>query len=90
MGLIYILNAMEKFIKFLEDNNAWENFEREFTERGGSVESYKEYCKKFKNKQLSCAFTWSETKEGRQYWGELNSKWVEENKSLKEKLLSDD
>ena len=26
---------MEKFIKFLEDNNAWENFERNFIEQGG-------------------------------------------------------
>lgn len=25
---------MEKFIKFLEDNNAWENFERNFIEQG--------------------------------------------------------
>ena len=24
---------MEKFIKFLEDNNAWENFERAFIEQ---------------------------------------------------------
>lgn len=27
---------MEKFIKFLEDNNAWENFERNFIEQGRS------------------------------------------------------
>lgn len=26
---------MEKFIKFLEDNNAWENFERNFIKQGG-------------------------------------------------------
>lgn len=28
---------MEKFIKFLEDNNAWENFERNFIEQGIDV-----------------------------------------------------
>ena len=79
---------MEKFIKFLEDNNAWENFERAFTESERDVKDYKETCKVLKNSEISYAFTWSKTAEGRDYWEELQKKWRRENKSLKEKLLS--
>ena len=81
---------MEKFIKFLEDNNAWENFEREFTKSERNVESYKEDCKVLKDSEISYAFTWSKTAEGHDYWKELNKKWRKENKSLKQRLLSDD
>ena len=81
---------MKRFIEFLERNNARENFERALIETGRDVEGYKEYCRKFKNKELCAAFKWSETKEGQKYWEKLSSKWVEENKSLKEQILSDD
>jgi hypothetical protein len=81
---------MKKFIEFLERNNAWENFERAFREHGKDVESYKKYCKKFKHEELRSAFIWPETREGYDYWLELDLKWTDENKSLKEKLLSDD
>ena len=82
---------MEKFIKFLEDNNAWENFERNFIEQGGGgVKEYKRYCKTLKNSHLSYAFTWSKTREGHEYWSETDKKWEGENTPLKEKLLSDD
>ena len=81
---------MKKFIKFLEANNAWENFERAFTEQGGSVKSYKEVCKESRNRALDAAFVWAETEEGHAYWSKLNRKWREENKTLDEKLLSDD
>lgn len=81
---------MEKFIKFLEDNNAWENFERAFLESGKNVKNYKERCKKLRNEELSGAFAWAGTKEGYEYWDKLNCKWIEENKSLRRKLSSDD
>lgn len=81
---------MEKFIKFLEDNNAWENFERNFIEQEKDVEEYKRDCKTLENSHLSYAFTWSKTREGHEYWSEIDQKWKEENKSLKERLLSDD
>lgn len=81
---------MEKFIKFLEDNNAWENFERAFKDYRRDVKHYKETCKTVKNAELSGAFKWATTREGTEYWRRLNSKWEDENKSLKEKLLSDD
>lgn len=81
---------MEKFIKFLEDNNAWENFERNFIEQGRDVKEYKRCCKTFDRSHISVAFTWSKTREGREYWSEIDQKWKEENKSLKERLLSDD
>lgn len=81
---------MEKFIKFLEDNNAWENFERNFIEQGGNVEAYKRDCKVFEGSHLSVAFTWSKTEEGSEYWSRLSIKWREEHKSLKKQLLSED
>lgn len=81
---------MEKFIKFLEDNNAWENFERNFIEQERDVKEYKRDCEILENSHLSYAFTWSKTREGHEYWSEIDQKWKEENKSLKERLLSDD
>lgn len=81
---------MEKFIKFLEDNNAWENFERAFNEQGRHPKKYKEYCKVFKFYEFSGAFDWSDTREGYLYWDDLNWKWRNEHTSLKDILLSDD
>lgn len=81
---------MKKFIKFLEDNNAWENFEREFTKSKRNVKYYKDGCKRWRNRELDAAFPWDETEEGTDYWQKLEDKWKEENKSLKERLLSDD
>lgn len=81
---------MEKFIKFLEDNNAWENFERNFIEQGGDVKRYKRDCKTFERVHLSHAFTWSETKEGYKYWSWLDGKWRQESTPIKRQLLSND
>lgn len=81
---------MEKFIEFLERNDAWEKFERNFIIQGRDVKEYKRDSKTNRNFHISGAFTWSETAEGHDYWRELNSKWIEENISLKEQLLSDD
>lgn len=55
---------MEKFIKFLEDNNAWENFERNFIEQKTNVAGYKNTCKIWENQELDTAFGWELTKEG--------------------------
>ena len=74
---------MEKFIKFLEDNNAWEKSERNFIEQGGDVERYKRDCKTFERPHLILAFTWSETKEGPKYWSRLDDKWRQESTPLK-------
>lgn len=81
---------MEKFIKFLEDNNAWENFERAFKNYHRDVKGYKKLCERDISAALTGAFKWSETKEGQKYWEKLSSKWWDENKSLKQQLLSDD
>lgn len=81
---------MKKFIEFLERNNAWENFERNFIKQGGNVKNYKRDCKTFGRPHLSVAFTWSETEEGPEYWSRLNDKWVEESTPLKKQLLSND
>nr|DAT49619.1 MAG TPA: hypothetical protein [Microviridae sp.] len=81
---------MKKFIKFLEDNNAWKNFEKAFIESGTGVEEYKAICKKDMSRAINAAFTWEKTKEGYVYWSGLNRKWFDENKTLKEKLLNND
>ena len=70
-------NALGKFIKFLEANNALENFEREFAKSGRDVEKYKEECRAWKNLELIRAFTWGYTKEGYKYWSSLNDLWGE-------------
>lgn len=81
---------MEKFIKFLEDNNAWENFERAFKNYHRDIKDYKETCKTIKNTELSSAFRWVTTREGTEYWQKLEDKWIQENAPLKQRLLSDD
>ena len=81
---------MEKFIKFLEDNNAWENFERNLIEQGRDVKRYRRDCKNYPNSHLTLAFTWSETKEGSKYWSRLDDKWKQESTPLKRQLLSND
>ena len=81
---------MKKFIKFLEANNAWENFERAFENYGKNAKDYKKECEGNINIELDCAFVWAETEEGEEYWEALNEKWIEANKPLKDQLLSDD
>lgn len=81
---------MKNFIKFLEDNNAWENFERAFKNYHTDVKKYKNKCKKNINVALVAAFNWSRTKEGFHYWEKLDDKWIRENRALKQKLLSND
>lgn len=81
---------MKKFIKFLEDHNAWENFEREFKNYGRVVKEYKKLFEREPEAALSSAFKWSETKDGISYWSRLNDEWLKENVSLKVQLLSDD
>lgn len=81
---------MRKFIKFLEENNAWEKFERAFENENKNVKEYKEMCKVFASIELETAFDWEDTKEGIPYWEKLNNKWIQENRTLKQQLLSDD
>nr|UWG76433.1 MAG: hypothetical protein [Bacteriophage sp.] len=81
---------MKKFIKFLEDNNAWENFERAFRNYDMNVKGYKNLYNKDPKKALVGAFGWENTKEGISYWDKLNDKWLGKIKQLKDQLLSDD
>lgn len=81
---------MKKFIKFLEDHNAWENFERAFRNYHGDVKKYKNICKKDISAALAAAFDWSGTEEGIHYWDTLSDKWIQEITPLKQQLLSDD
>lgn len=79
---------MEKFIKFLEDNNARKNFERAFKDNHRDVEGYKNLCKKDSSLALTGAFDWARTIEGVYYWSMLDDKWMQENTPLKKQLLS--
>ncbi len=81
---------MKRFIEFLERNNAWENFERAFKNYRTDVKKYKNRCKKNINVALVAAFNWTRTEEGFDYWEKLDTKWIQECKTLKQKLLSND
>lgn len=81
---------MKRFVEFLEENNAWENFERAFKSYGRDVKDYKKECESFKAIELRSAFAWFKTEEGHAYWSRLNRKWVEESDKLRRELLSDD
>jgi hypothetical protein len=61
---------MKKFIKFLEENNARGNFEKE--------------CKKGKNLELRAAFPWAWSKQGSMYWERLDAKWRQVNNAFRE------
>lgn len=71
-------NTMEKFIKFLEDNNALENFENAFRNYNRDVKGYKKLCERDITAALVGAFPWVYMKEGYDYWSELNRKWKQE------------
>lgn len=81
---------MKKFIEFLERNNAWEKFEKAFKEGNRSIKEYKATCRRFRNVEIDHAFDWEDTEEGALYWSRLSEKWIYENRTLKELLLSDD
>ena len=81
---------MEKFIKFLEDNNALENFERAFENHGRDAEEYKKNCEDNINIELSSAFPWACTDQGFIYWERLDAKWRQVNNTFKGQLLCDD
>lgn len=66
---------MEKFIEFLEENNARENFERTFRNYNRDVKGYKKLCERDITAALVGAFPWVYMKEGYDYWSDLNRKW---------------
>ena len=75
---------MEKFIKFLEENNARENFEEEFKKYGRDLKIYEKECKKVKNLELRAAFPWAYAKQGFMYWERLDAKWRQVNNAFRE------
>lgn len=68
---------VEKFIDFLKRENAFDSYVANFGEhrKGYMIEwlNVKE-----PDDFLDCAFLWSETLEGWEYWGSLNKKWLKE------------
>lgn len=81
---------MEKFIKFLEENNAWDKFEKAFTKADRNPEEYVEDVKRLRLRNaISGAFAWTETDEGHKYWRDLSDKWKEKSKTLKERLIEE-
>jgi hypothetical protein len=60
----------EKFIKFLKKNNAYDKF------RINYLNSEYLYCNDIiLYNYLYESFSWSKTKEGFNYWNNLNNKW---------------
>lgn len=63
----------DKFIKFLEDNGAYEKYVANIPRFRGGID-YLRYMTTPDN-YLDCMFAWDFTKEGRQYWAILDHKW---------------
>ena len=75
----------QHFIKFLKDNNAYEQFMFYFDSRRGklfrerknllcSSESYFYVC--YKKNYLIDAFLWIDTSQNYDYWESLSNKWI--------------
>ena len=57
------------FIRFLKDNNCYTQYQR-------NLKKYLSIVKKFdKLHYVIAAFTWSETKEGIEFWNDIDMKW---------------
>ena len=81
---------MKEFIDFLERNNAWKNFKREFKKHGKNPILYLKECKEEENLELTTAFPWAGTNQGFIYWARLDARWRQKNNELKNLLSSDD
>jgi len=73
----------EKFIQFLKDNGALEKFEAAIADddvRFGdtystTIEKWMDECDNPMN-YLDCAFAWSKSVDGHEYWYDVDNKWM--------------
>ena len=67
----------DKFIEFLKSEDAWEKFLEEYEKQ--NILTIDDFFKAQEqpSEYLFWAFVWNETKDGDDYWEELDSKWIE-------------
>ena len=74
--------SKRKFIRFLKQNNAYEQFMFNFRKQNPLCNNKELYFKSYSNadtlKYVDYAFVWDNTKEGWEYWANLDKKWKKE------------
>lgn len=74
--LIYMnMNYKKDFENFLSENNALSIFNKNMKLKKKDSDLFLEKYKKLHDMYLSCCFIWSDTKEGKEYWKDLEIKW---------------
>jgi hypothetical protein len=78
---------MDKFVRFLKAHKAFSKFERnrnKCNKRSKYIETLREHievCDRQLAVYIGSAFAWGLTSEGKEYWNEINTIWVKENKN---------
>lgn len=74
-----MITAKQLFIKFLKDNDAYEqyvfNFNKREKFRNKACPKNQFFSKTEDKAYILCAFTWSRTIEGWSYWNKFHEKW---------------
>ena len=74
--------SKKKFIRFLKQNNAYEQFMFAFRKQNALRNKKGLYFKNYSNaeplKYVDYAFVWDNTKEGWEYWANLDKEWKKE------------
>ena len=67
----------EKFIQFLVENDAYEQYMQNFLNFGRS-KPFDEWFEQLENKMdgICSCFMWQDTPEGHEFWENLNRKWI--------------
>ena len=69
---------MKELIIFLKKHKVLRKFKKNFR-KYSHITSIKEFCSiASPNSSISSAFHWSNTKEGHDFWSNLNDKWRKE------------
>ena len=75
-----MISSKQLFIKFLKDNNIYEqfmfNFNKREEHRNNAIPKNQFFSKTKRKQYINYAFTWSHTKEGWTYWNKFHEKWT--------------
>ena len=65
----------KRFFAFLKENNAYDKWIYNLRHKGWWSVSPQNLYEDNSNEAISRAFFWGDTKEGHEFWSELNHKW---------------
>jgi hypothetical protein len=69
---------MKELIVFLKKHRACKKFNKNFIDAYRSREDLKDFCiRRSQEDYFDVAFIWANTKEGHDFWDDLNIKWKE-------------